>query len=336
MTVSATNRHGCYNFIMSKQKTTGKAADKKLKYFGRLVFTGLSMGTADVVPGVSGGTIALLYGIYDELLYSIKIVTGQALRLILKRKIKEALNLVPFGFLLPLLLGILGAIFGLAAIVTYLLDTHPVYVWSLFFGLVISSANVISRRIHKWSAGRYVCLGLGIITAYILVGLPAAQAQASGLSMAITGAVAICAMILPGISGSLIMVIMGQYENVLDAVQTFSVNLLAPFAIGAVTGLALFSRVLTWLLREHHSYTLAFLVGVILGSLRRVWPWQTELAGHTTAPYTPNVSWSLVAAIALAIVGFGLVWRLEKIGLAREHKDIDDKDFKREVVTQHG
>lgn len=301
----------------------------------RLGLTGFSMGLADLVPGVSGGTVALLFGIYDELLYSIRVVTGQAVKLALRGKIRQAITAVPFAFLVPLFIGIFIAIFGMVQIVTYLLENHPVPVWSLFFGLVLGSAYVVSKKVGGWNRNRGLLSLAGFVATFLLVGLPVFNFGLSPLVMFGTGAIAICAMILPGISGSLIMVILGQYENVINAVADRQIGLLVAFGCGAVTGLALFSRLLSWLLHNHHGATIAVLVGVMVGSLRKVWPWQIEVSEKLNTNVLPDFSWGIVGAVVLAVVGFLLVWRLEKLGLTKDHNDINDKTFKQELRTQH-
>lgn len=296
----------------------------------RLFFTGFTMGLADLVPGVSGGTIALLFGIYDELLYSIKLVTGKVLKLLFARKFKQAFRLIPFAFLLPVGIGIGLAIFGMVQVVSYLLDTQPVAVWSLFFGLVVGSVVVVSRRVLHWTIGRILLLILGFIITFLLVGLPSLGGSSAPLAVLGSGAVAITAMILPGISGSLILVLLGQYETIIHAVAERDYVLIGLFAIGAVVGLALFVRLLTWLLKRYHFAVIATLVGVMAGSLRRVWPWQTEHASGAVSTALPPFDYSLLLAIVLAAVGFSLVLVLERSGIAKEHDDIQTRDFKKE------
>jgi len=296
----------------------------------RLFFTGVTMGIADLIPGVSGGTIAFLFGIYDELLYSIKLMTGHVPKLLLGGKFKQAFGLIPFGFLLPLGLGIAIAIFGLVHIVSYLLETQPMLVWSLFFGLVLGSAYVVSRRITAWTLNRTLLLVIGFVLTFIVVGLPAIGGSAAPLAVFGTGVIAITAMILPGISGSLIMVLLGQYEIIIKAVADRDAVLLAIFAAGAIIGLALFVRLLTWLLKHYHFAVIAFLIGVMAGSLRKIWPWQSTDTSGTTANVLPALDLSLLWTILLGLVGFAIVLMLERRGVATEHTDIHTQDFEKE------
>ena len=302
----------------------------KIKRTPRLFFTGFSMGLADLVPGVSGGTIAFIFGIYEELLYSIKLVTGQVPKLILQRQFKKAIALIPFGFLLPVLTGIIIAIFGFVKVVSFLLESQPVLVWSFFFGLVLGSVYIISRRIKKWTINRIILLILGFILTFILVGLPSFGGSSSPIAIFFTGAIAITAMILPGISGSLIMVLLGQYETIINAVSNRDYLTIIIFATGAIIGLALFVRLLTWLLKHYQFAVIATLIGIMAGSLRRVWPWQAENPSGIAYNVIPAYNLSLILGIALIIVGFTLVFVLERIGIAKEHDDIKTKEFIKE------
>ena len=320
--------------IMSRP--TLKSNDKKIHARVRLFFTGFTMGLVDLIPGVSGGTIAFLFGIYDELLYSIKVMSGQVPRLLLQGKFRAAYQAIPFSFLLPLVLGIALAIFSLVQIVTFFLENYPVQVWAVFFGLVVGSVLVVSKRVALWNVNRWLLLFAGFLLTYLVLGLPVMNTEATPLVLFATGAIAILAMILPGISGSLIMVILGQYEAVIGAVAERNIMKMFFFASGAILGLALFARLLSWLLRNYHSAVIAFLIGVMIGSLRRIWPWQTEQADGTVMNMLPAFDASLLSALILAVGGFVIVWRLEKIGIAREHnEDIETKEYAREVRAQH-
>lgn len=321
--------------MQSKKATKNQPPAEKNRKL-RLLITGLSMGIADLVPGVSGGTIAFLYGIYDELLYSIRIITGAVPKLLLRGEFKQSIKIIPFSFLIPLVGGIFLSIFSLAQLFDYLLTNFPVIMWSVFFGLVLGSAFVIRKRVTQWSAARLVLLLAGFLATFLLLGLPNTSVSPTSFVIFATGAIASCAMILPGISGSLIMVMLGQYKNVIGFVSERNVGPLIIFALGALTGLALFSRLLSWLLKNHHSTTIAVLLGVILGSLRRVWPWHTQTTEGLYMNQWPSLNGELFLAIALMATGFFLVLYLEKKGLAQEHTDdIEQKEFKKEIASQH-
>lgn len=238
---------------------------------------GMLMGAADIVPGVSGGTIAFITGIYDTLLDSIRSFDIQCLKLVLRGDIKGAWTHVNGSFLSVLLLGVATSILTLARLVSWLLEDYPVPLWAFFFGLVLASALILLRQIERWTPLRIVCLICGAVTA-LWIALSPTVAMDIGLAGAfLSGFIAICAMILPGISGSFILVLMGMYATVLTAVKSFDVLFLLVFVIGAAAGLMCFSRVLHWLLQRAHSATMAVLTGFLFGSLAVVWPWKKVL-----------------------------------------------------------
>jgi putative membrane protein len=295
----------------------------------RLFFTGFTMGVADLVPGVSGGTIAFLFGIYDELLYTIRLITGKVPKLLLAGKFKQAFALIPFGFLVPVALGAALAIFGLVQVVSWLLETQPALVWAFFFGLVLGSVYIISRRVKEWTLKRASLLLLGFVATFIIVGLPSIGGNESPIALIGTGALAITAMILPGISGSLMMVLLGQYEIIINAVADRNLVTLAFFALGAIAGLAVFVRLLTWLIQRFHFAVIALLIGVMAGSLRRIWPWQVTDVNGVSTNVLATMDLSLLWAILLIIAGFAAVFILEKVGIAKEHDDVGTRDFKK-------
>lgn len=290
-----------------------------------LLFTGLTMGIADLVPGVSGGTIAFLFGIYDELLRSIKVVTGQVPKNILTGNFTEAFRLIPFGFLVPLTAGLALAIFGFVHVISFLLATQPILVWALFFGLVLGSAYVVYKRITAWTIYRSLLLGLGCGLTFIIVGLPALSGSASPVAVFLTGAIAITAMILPGISGSLIMVLLGQYEVIINAVALRDFATMGIFFAGAIIGLAIFVRLLTWLLKHYYLAVIAFLVGVMFGSLRRLWPWQTTSTEGEAINLLPPAELAVVPVLILIVLGFVIVLLLDRAGITKPHDDSDTR-----------
>lgn len=309
-----------------------KKVSKDLKNYVRLFITGFSMGTADLIPGVSGGTIAFLSGIYEELITSIKLVTGEVLRLFLKFKFIEGIKLIPFKFLVPLAVGLFGAIFLLANLLSYLLATYPVFVWSFFFGLVLASTFVVSKRIKKWGVVDATGFITAAIGAYFLVGTVPVETPSSLPFFFLAGMIAIVAMILPGISGSFILLLLGKYQQVLGAVTSRDFLTLLVFALGAVFGIALFSRVLSWLFARHHDISVAILAGFMLGSVRKIWPWkevvETRINSHgEIVPLVENnilpasFDISIVFALVLLIIGAGIVLYLGKLDLIKEQKE---------------
>jgi putative membrane protein len=299
----------------------------------RLFLIGFSMGSADVVPGVSGGTIAFIFGIFEELVYSIKKVSGQVLKLILKFRLKEALSETPFGFLLPLMFGILTALFTLSGIISNLLQTQPVFIWSFFFGLLTASILVVRKRVVTWDKHDYVVLAGAALFAYFLVGSVPVQTPATYLAFFLSGMIAICAMILPGISGSFLLILMGKYEQVLEAVVTRDILVIGTVMLGAVLGLAIFSRFLSWLFARHHDIIVAALTGFMIGSLRKVWPFKevvaTRLNRHgmevplQEANYIPQVFDSTVFyALIFALIAMAIIFYLDRLKVTNEEIEV--------------
>lgn len=243
----------------------------------------MGMGAADIVPGVSGGSIALITGIYEELLRSINSFNLDNLKLLLKYKFRAFFEQVNGAFLLSLLLGILTSVFALSKVITYLMVEHPIPLWSFFCGLILISAVVILRGINRWSTGVILALVFGIIAAYFITELPPTASPDALWFTFVAGAIAICAMILPGISGSFILLILGKYEQVLQAVSDKDIVTLLVFATGCVVGLLSFSRVISWLLRRYYGLTIGLLSGFMLGSINKLWPWKIVTAYRTSS-----------------------------------------------------
>ncbi|HUE91341.1 DUF368 domain-containing protein [Pseudomonas sp.] len=249
------------------------------KYF-LLYAKGIAMGAADVVPGVSGGTVAFITGIYDELLRSIASIPAATIML-LRGRVRDAWQAANATFLLILLLGIMTSVLSLARLITYLLAEHPIPVWSFFFGLILVSAHLVAREIQRWNWSRVLSFVLGGGFAYWITVASPVQLGSDPFSLFIAGAIAICAMILPGISGSFILVLLGLYSVVLGAVKSLDMALLAVFAAGCLVGLICFASLLRWLLVRWRDLSLAFLTGLMLGSLNKIWPWKETLTWRT-------------------------------------------------------
>ena len=292
--------------------------ERRIKDYAVLTLKGMAMGAADVVPGVSGGTIAFIAGIYDELINSIKSINMHSLKLLFRGKIAAFWKAVNGNFLFALLLGIAISVFSLAQMITYLLLNEPVLVWSFFFGLVLASTWFVTKDIKGWNwktvAG---FVGGAVIAYYITVATPA-ETSTNLMFIFLCGAIAICAMILPGISGSFIMVLLGKYFYVMEAVKTLDLVVLGVFAFGAALGITSFSRVLSYALKNFRNITLSVLSGFMLGSLNKVWPWKEVeklvsdghevMIEHNIAPNT-----EVAEAVVLMLIGFILVYVLEKI-----------------------
>lgn len=256
------------------------------KFFSYLMVTlkGICMGAADVIPGVSGGTIAFITGIYEKLIGSVKSFDGVALKMLLKGEFKALWQRVNGGFLLPLFAGILISILSLAKLMQHLLNSYPIQTWAFFFGLIIASALFILRGIEEWKFRDVLMVLIGALLGVVICTLRPTSTPDDMWFIFICGAIAICAMILPGISGSFILLILGKYKyimevvsNVIDGVDVWNnLLILALFAVGAVIGLVMFSKFLHWLLSRYHKQTLITLAGFILGSLVVVWPWANK------------------------------------------------------------
>lgn len=295
-----------------------------------LALKGCAMGMADVVPGVSGGTIAFISGIYEELLDSIRSVDATALRLLLRFRLAEFWRHINGRFLLPVLLGIAVAIFSLARLMTYLLTNHPIAIWSFFFGLIAASALLVARQIGRWDWRTVLAFAVGAAAAWWITVATPAETPDDWWFVMLSGAIAICAMILPGISGAFILLLLGKYQYIMHAVGEFDIPVIAVFVIGAAAGIISFSHLLSWLLKHWHDVTVAVLMGFMVGSLNKVWPWketvETYLDSHgvaqplvqnNIAPGTfeqltgqPSL---LVQAILLGIVGFLVIYGIELV-----------------------
>jgi putative membrane protein len=239
---------------------------------------GMSMGAADIVPGVSGGSIALITGIYEKLLDSIKSIDKSALGLLFSGKVSAFWKHINGNFLLTLLTGILFSIFTLSKLIAYLMENHPIPLWAFFCGLIIISAIIILRDISKWRLSVVIAILVGIAFAFWITTLPPTTTPDSIWFTFVAGAVAICAMILPGISGSFILLMLGQYERILAAVSDKNLLVIAVFGLGCVVGLLSFSRLISWLLKNYHAVTIATLSGFMLGSINKIWPWKKVLS----------------------------------------------------------
>jgi len=301
-----------------------------------LVFLkGLAMGAADSVPGVSGGTIAFITNIYDELLSSITAVNLRALAILRQQGIGAAWRHLNGPFLLPLLCGILIALVSSANVVVYLLDHHYTYLMCGFAGLILASLWLVGRQFRHWRARDLVLLLLGTVLAISVAMLPQISAPDSLLYIFICGAIAICAMILPGISGAFILLLLGAYAPVLEALVELKLLIVLVFALGCLTGLLSFARLLSWLLRTRRQSTLALLLGILGGSLYSLWPWRQLLvcnpqeaacipdehafryyqnAAVQSADILTGAPVSLSVCVLLAFAGAALVLGIEYLG----------------------
>jgi putative membrane protein len=304
---------------------------RSAKDYIALLFKGIAMGAADVVPGVSGGTIAFISGIYEELLGSIKSINVENLKILLKGDIAAFWTKINGWFLLVLFGGIGISVVSLAKIITHLLATYPQLIWGFFFGLIIASILFIGKSITKFNAQSIISMVIGTGVAYWITVIEPSQLDTPIWFVFVAGAIAICAMILPGISGSFILLLMGMYSYILTSIKDLNILVLGVFAAGCVTGLLGFSRVLSWLLSKYNDIALAVLTGFMIGSLNKVWPWKittkyrTNSHGDEVPFLQKNISpmdyegdAQLIMVIGLSIVGFLVIFLMEKFAKKNE------------------
>ncbi|MFD0761028.1 DUF368 domain-containing protein [Lutibacter aestuarii] len=295
---------------------------------------GIAMGAADVVPGVSGGTIAFISGIYEELLTSISSINLKTLRVLKSEGLKAVWKTINGNFLIALLIGVFISIASLAKLISWLLENKPILVWSFFFGLVLASILYIGKQITRWNLLTIFLFIVGALIAYYITTLqPLVTENSSPLFIFLAGSIAICAMILPGISGSFILVLLGAYKPVLDAIHNKDFKLLAILATGAIVGLLFFSKILKWLFNHYRNFTLAILTGFILGSLNKIWPWKQPLTWRLNShgvkvpfneqsilPSSYEGEPQIAMAIILAVIGFLVIILLEKLAKVSSKK----------------
>nr|WP_104416164.1 DUF368 domain-containing protein [Marinobacter persicus] len=292
---------------------------------------GMAMGAADIVPGVSGGTIAFITGVYFRLLEAISAAPGAFFRHLLKGQLSGFWRAIDGNFLVTLLAGILTSVVSLASLITWLLAEHTVLIWSFFFGLILASVGHIGLQVRRFSPALLIPLVVGIAVAWWVTTLPASELAPTGLTFLGAGALAICAMILPGVSGSFLLLIIGMYEPILVAIKDFQVVHLGLFLVGCVAGLLSAAKLITLAFRHFHDTVLAVLTGFMLGALTKVWPWQETLTWRTNSageqvpvsqmPVSPE-TWTALyqqdaqvfLAVAMAFSGFALVVILDMVG----------------------
>lgn len=305
---------------------------RKIKDYLVIGLKGMAMGAADVVPGVSGGTIAFISGIYEELLSSISNINLDLFKTLKDEGFKSAWKKLNGNFLLALFAGIFISVVSLAKAIKYLLENEPILLWSFFFGLVLASIIYIAKQIKKWNFIASLVLIIGVFTAYYITTLnPLVGENSSLLFMFIAGALAICAMILPGISGAFILVLLGAYKPILSAVSEKDLKTIAVVGLGAIVGLLSFSKILKWLFNHYKDYTLAVLTGFIIGSLNKIWPWKETITWRTNShgeqvpfnqqsvlPFNFDGDAQLLLAVILSFVGFALILGMERLAVQKK------------------
>ncbi|CAL2078886.1 conserved membrane hypothetical protein [Tenacibaculum dicentrarchi] len=296
-----------------------------------IILKGIAMGAADVVPGVSGGTIAFISGIYEELLNAISAVNLDLFKILKKEGVKSAWAQLNGNFLAALFTGIFISIISLAKAIKWLLINQPILLWAFFFGLVLASIIYIAKQVKHWSFKGIFIGVLAVFFGYLITVLPAVNGQeVSYLFLVFSGAIASCAMILPGISGSYILLLIGVYPLVMSALTNGELKTISAIVIGVMIGLTTFSKLLKWLFYNYKNEMLIALTGLMLGSLNKVWPWKTVLTTYTdrhgvvkplleksVLPFSYDGNPELMYASILIIVGFSLILLLEKLAVKK-------------------
>jgi len=281
------------------------------------------MGAADIVPGVSGGTIALISGIYEEFVDALKSISS-APKVLFNQGIVKAWKHVNGSFIIVLVFGIAASLISLVQFIKYALVEHPILLWSFFFGLVLSSTYFVAKGIKQWSVTKVIIFIVGTALIFYVTSISPAESSEAPWFIFLSGALAICAMILPGISGAFILVLLGKYAYVIEALSDFNIKVIAFFGTGCIAGLLAFSHLLSWMLKRYHDLTIALLSGFMLGSLNKIWPWksilewgldrhgeQVAVLERNVMPYQFEGDSQLFAALLLAIFGFALIFIFE-------------------------
>jgi putative membrane protein len=300
-----------------------------MKFNTSLFVKGMLMGIAEIIPGVSGGTLAFITGIYTELVDSIKSVNLGSLKLLFKFQFKKFWKQINGNFLFTLFIGMISSILILSRFIIFLLDNHHFKIWGFFFGLILSSAFIIFKSISKLNTKSYVFLSLGfVISGYISLVAPSSTPN-TYFFIFISGAIAISAMILPGISGSFILVFLSKYEFILSSLNSLEINVLTVFLAGCVTGLVTFSRLLSYLFKNYYDSVVSILVGFLMGSLIKIWPFYQIIEFNQnseplyTNPVLPNSNQTLesIYFLIFLVVGILSIWFIEKkfIGIGKEN-----------------
>ena len=309
------------------------------KYFREyliLTLKGFAMGAANVIPGVSGGTIALITGVFEKLIHSLRSIDHIAVSLLFKGRFSTFSSRINFPFLLAVFSGAVLSVFSLARLLAYLFDNFPVFIWAYFFGLIVASIYFVGRGIEKWTFTVFIMFAGGAFLAAWISSMSPAEGNENTLYLVLCGLVAVCSMILPGLSGSFILILMGNYELVaIEAINDLRIDVLAPVFIGIVVGLLVFSHFLSWIFRNFRNHTLSVLTGFIAGSLLILWPWKDpvyrldEFGRVLTRPdgspviqnyqrFLPDsLSAEVIIAVALMISGYLTIWLIEKIAEKR-------------------
>ena len=290
----------------------------------RLYFKGVAMGAADIVPGVSGGTIALISGIYEELIFTLKNINLSLLKTLFKDGFKVFWKSLNGNFLSVLLLGIASSVILLAQVIVFLLENHEFKIWGFFFGLIISSAFLIIKDVNPLNTMQIIWILSGIVIAALISLSNTTQIPDTDIYIFLTGSIAITAMILPGISGSFILLLLSKYEYIITAIKEFNIRTLLVFALGCIFGLIIFSRILHFLFQNYKMNLLSLLSGFLIGSLIKIWPFKKVLETRinsdgieeaiTSQPIIPNMEnqEELIFFVLFTLIGYFLISVIQK------------------------
>lgn len=293
---------------------------------------GMAVGIANIIPGVSGGTIALITGIFERLINAIKSFGLSSLSVLIKGRFKEFAKITDLYFLIALFAGVIIAIVLLARIFDFLFNQYPVFIWAFFFGLILASVYFVGKTVENWKLSAISSFIIGTVLAVMFTFLTPAGQNNSFFYLVLCGVVAVCSMILPGLSGSFVLILMGNYQLVaIDAINNRDINILIPVLIGAVGGLVAFSHILAWVFKRYKDQTIAALTGFILGSLGIIWPWKSpieELFGNKLKVigydyFLPELNMEFLIAIIIMIIGIISIWIMEHS--AQKTGKIEDK-----------
>jgi putative membrane protein len=314
---------------------------KNIKQHLALVLKGVGMGAANVIPGVSGGTVALITGIFEELIDSIKSFNLVAIKLLLKGKFSEFSEYVNLKFLVAIFTGVAISIVSLAKALDFMFINYPIYIWAYFFGLILASIYFVGKTVHKWSVSSVISFLIGTAIAISISFLSPATENEAFIYLIICGVVAICSMILPGLSGSFVLILLGNYQLVvIRAINDFRIDILFPVLIGAAVGLIAFSHILSWIYKKRRDETISTLTGFILGSLAILWPWKVSMtssgvvipvnkfgafiggSGEILSDikvfgykqcFPESINSVVLISVALVLLGITSIWLMEKL-----------------------
>ena len=273
----------------------------------RVFFCGILMGIADAIPGISGGTIALLLGIYEELIGSISNFNIYLFQNLKKKGIKYCWNKINGNFLLSLISGVLLSLLSFVKIFSILIQKYPLFIWSFFLGLILATLFVINRNIKKWNIVNFILIFIfAFLTILLSIINPSISENINLFYILICGIIASSAMILPGISGSLILVILGVYTLIINALNNLEYNIILVFLIGCLIGIINFSKIIKWLFHNYRDYTFSIMLGLVIGSIYTVWPWRKSFTDDMTNEY-------IFLSVIITIIGFSVIYTLEKI-----------------------